>query len=85
MVVVMQEQATEGERQRVSATVVDKEFEGHRSTRRLKPVLVAVGGDGEFDTGLLQDLQYVLRITEPYKVASRTFKSEKTVVSSVDV
>ena len=79
MVVVMQEQASEDEIQHVIATLVDKEFDVHRSTGALKTVLGAVGGNREFDSGLIEvmeGVQQVLRITEPYKLASRTFKSE---------
>ena len=84
MVVVMQEQASEDQIQYVIATLVDKEFDVHRSTGSLKTVLGAVGGNREFDSGLIEvmeGVQQVLRITEPYKLASRTFKSEKTAVS----
>jgi 3-deoxy-7-phosphoheptulonate synthase len=51
-------------------------------------VLGAVGGNRQFDTRLLEVLegvQEVLRITEPYKLASRTFKPENTVVTVGDV
>ena len=87
MVVVMQEQASEDQIQHVIATLVDKEFDVHRSTGALKTVLGAVGGNREFDSGLIEvmeGVQQVLRITEPYKLASRTFKSEKSVVSFGD-
>jgi len=80
----MQEQASEDQIQYVIATLVDKEFDVHRSTGSLKTVLGAVGGNREFDSGLIEvmeGVQQVLRITEPYKLASRTFKSEKTAVS----
>ena len=56
----------------------------HRSTGALKTVLGAVGGNREFDAGLIEvmdGVQQVLRITEPYKLASRTFKPTPTVVS----
>ena len=87
MVVVMQERAAEDQIQHVIATLVDKGFDVHRSTGSLKTVLGAVGGNREFDTGLLEvmdGVQQVLRITAPYKLASRTFKPERTVVSIGD-
>ncbi len=87
MVVVMEERASENQIQHVIATLVEKGFDVHRSTGALKTVLGAVGGNREFDTGLLQvmdGVQRVLRITEPYKLASRTFKPERTVVSMGD-
>ena len=87
MVVVMEERASEDQIQSVIATLVEKGFDVHRSTGALKTVLGAVGGNREFDTGLLQvmdGVQQVLRITEPYKLASRTFKPERTVISMGD-
>ncbi len=88
MVVVMEERAAEDEIQHVIATLVEKEFDVHRSTGALKTVLGAVGGHRGFDTRLIEvmaGVHEVLRITEPYKLASRTFKPEKTIVSVGDL
>ena len=88
MVVVMEERASEDQIQHVIATLVDKGFDVHRSTGALKTVLGAVGGNRGFDTRLIEvmdGVHEVLRITEPYKLASRTFKPENTVVSVGDV
>ena len=87
MVVVMEERATENQIQHVVATLVENGLEVHRSTGALRTVLSAVGGNREFDRGLLNvmdGVHEVLRITEPYKLASRTFKSERTVVQMKD-
>jgi 3-deoxy-7-phosphoheptulonate synthase len=87
MVVVMRERASEEQIQRVIATLVEKDFDVHRSTGQLRSVLGAVGGNRSFDTRLLEvmdGVQEVLRITEPYKLASRTFKSERTTISFGD-
>ena len=84
MVVVMRERAAEDQIQLVIATLVEKRFDVHRSTGTMRTVLGAVGGNREFDTRLLEvmdGVQEVLRITEPYKLASRTFRPESTVVS----
>src|SRR5688500_10333170 len=88
MVVVMQERATDDQVQKVIAQLVEMGFDVHRSTGALRTVLGAVGGNRQFDPGLIQVLdgvQEVLRITEPYKLASRTFKTENTVISVGDV
>ena len=88
MVVVMEERAAEDEIQHVIATLVEKGFDVHRSTGALKTVLGAVGGHRGFDTRLVEvmaGVHEVLRITEPYKLASRTFKPEKTIVSVGDL
>ncbi len=84
MVVVMEERASEDQIQHIIATLVDKGFDVHRSTGALRTVLGAVGGNRAFDARLIEvmdGVHEVLRITEPYKLASRTFKPEPTVVS----
>ncbi len=88
MVVVMEERASEDQIQHVIATLVEKGFDVHRSTGALKTVLGAVGGHRGFDTRLIEvmgGVHEVLRITEPYKLASRTFKPERSVISLGDL
>ncbi|CAN5745747.1 3-deoxy-7-phosphoheptulonate synthase [soil metagenome] len=88
MVVVMQERATDEQVQQVIAQLTQMGFDVHRSTGALRTVLGAVGGNRQFDTRLLEvfeGVQEVVRITEPYKLAGRTFKPENTVVSVGDV
>jgi 3-deoxy-7-phosphoheptulonate synthase len=87
MVVVMKERATEPEIQAVIAQLVEMGFDVHRSTGSSRTVLGAVG-NGIGDPQLLEvqeGVQEVLRITEPYKLASRTFKPENTVVTIGDL
>ena len=87
MVVVMQERATSEQVERVVAQLIEMGFDVHRSTGALRTVIGAVGGKTG-DPRLLEVLdgvQEVLRITEPYKLASRTFRPENTVVSVGDV
>ena len=88
MVVVMQERATDDQVQKVIAQLVEMGFDVHRSTGALRTVVGAVGGNRQFDPRLLEVLdgvQEVLRITEPYKLASRTFRAENSVVTVGDV
>ena len=88
MVVVMEERASEDQIQHAISTLVDKGFDVHRSTGALKTVLGAVGGNRAFDTRLIEvmdGVHEVLRITEPYKLASRTFKPERSVVAVGDL
>lgn len=83
MVVVMEERATEEQIQAVIAKLVEMKFDVHRSTGALRTVLGAVGGNREGDPRLLEVLDgvhEVLRITEPYKLASRTFKPDNTMI-----
>ena len=88
MVVVMQERATDEQVQRVISQLVEMGFDVHRSTGALRTVIGAVGGNRLGDPRLLEVLegvQEVLRITEPYKLASRTFKSENSVIAVGDL
>ena len=88
MVVVMRERATDEQVQNVIAKLMEMGFDVHRSTGALRTVLGAVGGSRQFDTALLEVLdgvQEVHRITEPYKLASRTFKPDNPVVTLGDV
>ena len=88
MVVVMQERATDDQVQKVIAQLVEMGFDVHRSTGALRTVLGAVGGNRQADPRLLEVLdgvQEVLRITEPYKLASRTFRAENSIVNVGDL
>ena len=87
MVVVMQERASETQIQAVIAQLIEMGFDVHRSTGSSRTVIGAVG-EGVGDPQLLavqEGVHEVLRITEPYKLASRTFKPENTVVTIDDV
>ncbi|HWK08553.1 MAG TPA: 3-deoxy-7-phosphoheptulonate synthase [Vicinamibacterales bacterium] len=88
MVVVMQERASDEQVQKVIAKLIEMGFDVHRSTGALRTVLGAVGGARQFDTRLIEVLdgvQEVHRITEPYKLASRTFKQEDTIITIGDL
>jgi 3-deoxy-7-phosphoheptulonate synthase len=88
MVVVMQERASDEQVARVVAQLVEMGFDVHRSTGALRTVIGAVGGSRQGDPRLLEVLegvQEVLRITEPYKLASRTFRQENTVITIGDL
>jgi 3-deoxy-7-phosphoheptulonate synthase len=88
MVVVMEERATEPQIQGVIAHLVEQGFDVHRSTGALRTVIGAVGGNRQGDPHLIEVLDgvhEVLRITEPYKLASRTFKPDNTVITIGEV
>src|ERR671924_1509605 len=88
MVVVMKELATDTQIQAVIAQLVEMGFDVHRSTGALRTVIGAVGGNRQADPRLIEMLDgvhEVLRISEPYKLASRTFKPDDTVFSSGEV
>src|SRR5918995_264658 len=88
MVVVMEERASDEQVQGVIAHLTEMGFDVHRSTGALRTVIGAVGGRRQFDPRLIEVLDgvhEVLRITEPYKLASRTFKPENTVIAIGDL
>jgi 3-deoxy-7-phosphoheptulonate synthase len=87
MVVVMQERATGEQVERVVAHLVEMGFDVHRSTGALRTVIGAVGGriGDPALIEVLEGVQEVLRITEPYKLASRTFRPENTIITVDDV
>src|SRR4249919_1750733 len=87
MVVVMDERATEAQIELVVSRLVEMGMDVHRSTGVTRTVLGVVGQKRP-DPGLIEMLDgvhEVVRISEPYKLASRTFKPESTVVKVGDV
>ena len=83
MVVVMQEGASEEQVQRVIERLVGMGFAVHRSTGVKHTVLGAVGARLDFDPRdmeLFDGVREVVRISAPYKLASRQFRPEGTVV-----
>ena len=87
MVVVMEERATETQIEKVVASLVEQGMDVHRSTGVNRTVLGVVGAH-RVDPALIEvmdGVHEVLRITEPYKLASRTFKPEGTVITIDDV
>jgi 3-deoxy-7-phosphoheptulonate synthase len=87
MVVVMEERATEAQIENVVKRLIDMGMDVHRSTGVTRTVLGAVG-QGTPDKGLIEMLEgvhEVVRISSPFKLASRTFKPEGTVVTVGDV
>jgi len=90
VVVVMEEDATEAQIEHVIAQLVEMGFDAHRSTGASRTVVGAVGGERgrPIDTRLIEILDgvhEVVRITEPYKLASRAFRPAGTVVVLDDV
>ena len=87
MVVVMKERASDTEVEAVIAQLVELGMDVHRSTGASRIVLGVVGG-GKVDPRLIElmaGVHEVVRITQPYKLASRTFQPEDTVIAIGDV
>src|SRR5215471_15465522 len=87
MVVVMEERATEAQIENVVSRLVELGMDVHRSTGVTRTVLGVVGQKRPDPRiiELLDGVHEVIRISEPYKLASRTFKPEGTVVSVGDI
>jgi len=87
MIVVMEEAASEEEITRVVDKLVNLGFDIHRSTGARYTILGAVGAQitDIRDLELLEGVHEVVRISAPYKLASRAFKPEGTKVKVRDV
>ncbi len=88
MVVVVEKNATEADIERIIKTLQDMGFDVHRSTGVNQTVLGAIGVQPDFDTRHVQILPGVVevyRITEPFKLASRSFKREDSVYKIKDI
>lgn len=83
MVIVMEKQAADEKVESIVAELTRRGFDVHRSTGRDQVVLGVVGNIAEIDPRefeLFDGVQEVVRVSEPYKLSSRTFKRERTVV-----
>jgi 3-deoxy-7-phosphoheptulonate synthase len=83
MVIVMQKHAPDESIERVVAELSSRGFDVHRSTGSDQTVLGVVGHVDTIDPRefeLFEGVQEVVRVSEPYKLTSRTFKRENTVV-----
>jgi 3-deoxy-7-phosphoheptulonate synthase len=79
----MQEGATEDQIQGAINKLMEMGFDIHRSTGARQTVLGAVGAIVDFDTRnieLLTGVEEVVRISAPYKLASRHFRPEGSVI-----
>jgi 3-deoxy-7-phosphoheptulonate synthase len=90
VIVVMADGATEAQVEQVVRKLSVLGFDVHRSTSAgaARVMLGAVGGHAHAEPALIEMLdgvREVVRVTEPYKLASRSFRPEGTVVTVGDV
>jgi 3-deoxy-7-phosphoheptulonate synthase len=88
MLVVMQEGAGEQQIQAVIDRFVELGFNVHRSTGVVHTVLGGVGGKPDFDLAIFEVMDGVkeaVRIASPYKLASKSFRPQGTVVRVGDI
>jgi len=88
MMIVMQEGAAEPQIQAVIDRLVSLGFDVHRSTGVRHTLLGAVGAKSDIDPDVLEMMDgvaEVLRISAPYKLASRAFRPEGTMIEIGDL
>ena len=82
MIVVLEPGVAEKQVEEIISVLHDHGFDVHRSTGVQHTVLGAIGVHPEFDhrqIELLSGVAEVVRVTEPFKLASRAFKREGSV------
>lgn len=88
MVVVLEKNVTQEQLENIIKHLEEYNFAVHKSTGEEQIVLGAIGVQLNFDTRkikILEGVAEVYRITEPFKLASRSFKKENTEIKIKDV
>jgi 3-deoxy-7-phosphoheptulonate synthase len=83
MLIVMEKGAGDAAIEAVVAELTRRGFDVHRSTGKDQTVLGVVGEVRDTDPRefeLYEGVQEVVRVSEPYKLAGRSFKRERTIV-----
>src|SRR5437660_9328462 len=84
MVIVMEKHTADENIERVTAELIRRGFDVHRSTGSDQTILGVIGHVDTIDPRefeLFDGVQEVVRISEPFKLSSRTFRPEKSVVN----
>ncbi len=82
MIIVMDDRATESQIENVVSHLTSKGFDIHKSTGSLKTVLGAIGDKRDIDIRefeILEGVQEVVRVTEPFKLVGRHFHPDNSV------
>ncbi len=83
MVISMRPDATEAQIEAVIRKLQELNLDSHRSTGINRTVIGAIGDTPQIDIRdfeILEGVDEVMRITAPYKLASRQFKSNNTII-----
>ncbi len=83
MIVVMEPEAPESTIEAVIAYLVGVGFDVHRSSGQSRTILGVVGDVTPDDVSVVRELEgvtEVVRVSEPYRLASRRFRQQSTVV-----
>ena len=84
MMIVMEQTATEEQTQAVLKKLTEHGFDIHKSTGATKTVLGVVGDTAAVDIRdyeILPGVSEVIRVTDPFKLAGRVFKSDDTILN----
>lgn len=88
MVVVLEKNVTEKQIENIVKHLEEFGFSVHKSTGVEQTILGAIGVKPDFDTRkikILEGVAEVYRITEPFKLASRSFKKDDTLIKLKNV
>ncbi|MGK9476666.1 3-deoxy-7-phosphoheptulonate synthase [Melioribacter sp. OK-6-Me] len=88
MVVILEKHATKEQIQNVINHLENYGFKVHISEGAEKTIIGAIGVQPNFDIrniSILEGVEDVYRVTTPYKLASRSFKEENTIIKIKDV
>lgn len=83
MVIILEPRATEEQIQTVIDALTRKGFDAHRSTGTSRTVIGVVGGAAGADPRefeIMAGVDRVVKVTEPYKLASRLFREEDSQI-----
>jgi 3-deoxy-7-phosphoheptulonate synthase len=84
MIIVMSSQASEGDLNRVIAKITDRGLKVHLSEGRFRTIIGVIGDKkliAELPVAAMSGVEKVVSVTESYKLVSRDFKNENTIVN----
>lgn len=88
MVIILEKNATDEQVENVIKHLESYGFQVHKSTGVERTIIGAIGVQPNFDTrkiSILDGVAEVYRVTTPYKLASRSFREENTIIKVKDV
>ncbi len=88
MIVVLEKTVNDKQLENIIKHLEDFGFAIHKSTGEERMILGAIGVQPNFDTRkikILDGVEEVYRITEPFKLASRSFKKDDSIINIKDV
>ena len=88
MIVVLEKNIKEEQLKNIIRHLEDSGFKVHQSSGEERTILGAIGVQPNFDTRkikILEGVEEVYRITDPFKIASRSFKSQDTLIKVGDI